>query len=236
MFDPSTDRESFWSERRWERWAPLAGILAVILWIIGIVVVESDQPDDEAPVEAIASFFEDESGRLLAGGFLFMLGSALFVYFLGSLRTRFWVAEGGAGRLTTIMFGSGVATAIFAAATQAPMIAGAITADETERAIDGGAAEVFAELGDGFFVAAETMLVVFFFASAVAILRTRAFPAWLGWVTLAFAVIAVIPWIGWAALVWGLPLWVLVVAIWMLTRETDRDARADAHRTPPAAA
>jgi hypothetical protein len=116
------------------------------------------------------------------------------------------------------------------------MIAGAITADETERAIDGGAAEVFAELGVGFFVAAETMLVVFFFASAVAILRTRAFPAWLGWVTLAFAVIAVIPWIGWAALVWGLPLWVLVVGIWMLTREADRDARADAHRTPTAPA
>jgi hypothetical protein len=237
VLDAGSDRGQFWSEERWERWAPLAGILAVALWITGIVLVEStDQPEDDAPVEAIASFFESESGQLLAGGFLFMLGSAAFIWFLGSLRARLWGSEGGSGRVTTIVFGSGVATAILAAATQAPVVAGSITAEETERALDGGAAQAFAELGDGFFVAAETMLVVFFFASALGILRTRAFPAWLGWLSLLLAVVAVVPWIGWAALVWGLPLWVLIVSIWMLTRGTDRGVRTEARRTPPAAA
>jgi MFS family permease len=225
--EPKSAREQLWSEERWERYAPLAGVLAVILWIVGIMIVESaDSPDEDAAVDAISSFFENESGQLLAGGFLFMLGSAALIWFLGSLRARFWASEGGSGRLAAIVYGSGLATAVLAAATQAPTIAGAITADETDRPIDGGAAEVFWGLSDGFFVAAETMLVVFFLAVALSILRTRSLPVWLGWLSLLLAVIAVIPWIGWAALVWGLPLFVLIAGIWMFVRPAVVETRA----------
>ena len=58
------------------------------------------------------------------------------------------------------------------------------------------------------------------------ILRTRAFPAWVGYVTAVFTVgLLVLP-IGWAFLVWGVPLWTLTMSIWVFVRE----------RRPPAPA
>jgi hypothetical protein len=220
VLDPATTaRESWYSERRWERWAPLAGVLAVVLWVVAVIIGEAGAgtPDEGAGAQAIAAFFEDNSGTLLAGSFLFMLGAAVFLWFLGSLRARFLAAD-PSGRITAIVFAAGVATAVLTAAAQAPIAGGAVAAGELERSIEPAAAEVFWDIGDGFFLAATTMLAVFFFAAFVAILRTRAFPTWFAWLSLLFAVVAVIGPIGWLALVFGLPIWTLVASVWMFMR------------------
>lgn len=215
--------DSFWSERRWERYAPLAGVLAVILWVISIFVIESaDAPGDDAGAQEIAAYFESEGGTILAGSFVFMLGTAVFIWFLGSLRARLFWAEGGAGRMTSIVFGSGLVVAAMAMGLMAPQAAGGLMAEETNAPIDPGAAQAFEALGDGFFVAAEATVVVFFLAAAVAALRTRALPVWLGWASLVLGIVAVVPWIGWAVFIWGLPLWVLVTSIWLFMRPGER--------------
>lgn len=211
--------DSFWSERRWERYACLAGVLAVILWVISVIVIESaDSPDEDAGGQAIAEYFEADSGAILAGSFIFMLGTAVFIWFLGSLRARLFRGEGGAGRVTSIVFGSGLVVAAMSMGLMAPQAAGALTADETDPSLDPGAAQAFEGLGDGFFVAAEAAVAVFFLAAAVAALRTRALPVWLGWASLVLGIAAMVPWIGWAVYIWGLPLWVLVVSIWLFVR------------------
>ena len=211
--------ESLWSERRWERYAPLAGVLAVILWVISIFVVESaDAPDEDAGAQEIAAYFESDGGTLLAGAFIFMVGTAVFIWFLASLRARLYWVEGGAGRITSIVFGSGLVVAAMSMGLMAPQAAGGLMAEETSAPIDPGAAQALEALGDGFFVAAEATVFVFFFAIAVAALRTRALPVWLGWASLVLALAALVPWIGWAVYIWGLPLWVLVVSIWLFLR------------------
>jgi hypothetical protein len=211
--------DSFWSERRWERYAPLTGVLAVILWVISVFVIESaDSPGEDAGGQEIAAYFESEGGTILAGSFIFMLGAAVFLWFLGSLRARLYGAEGGAGRMTSIVFGSGLVVAAMSLGLMAPQAAGGLTADETDPPLDPGAAQVFEGLGDGFFVAAEATVAVFFLAVGVAALRTRALPVWLGWASLVFGIAAIVPWIGWAVYIWGLPLWVLVVSLWLFLR------------------
>ena len=143
--------ESLWSERRWERYAPLAGVLAVILWVISVVVIESaDSPDEDAGGQAIAAYFESDGGTILAASFIFMVGTALFIWFLGSLRARLFWAEGGAGRVTAIVFGSGLVVAAMSMGLMAPQAAGGLMAEETEAAIDPGAAQALDALGDGF--------------------------------------------------------------------------------------
>jgi hypothetical protein len=211
--------ESFWSERRWERYAPLSGILAVILWVISVFVIESaDAPDEDAGGQEIAAYFESDGSKLLAGSFIFMVGTAVFIWFLGSLRARLFWAEGGAGRVTAIVFGSGLVVAAMSMGLMAPQAAGGLMADETDAPIDPGAAQAFDALGDGFFIAAEATVFVFFLAIAVAALRTRVLPVWLGWASLVLGILALVPWIGWAVYIWGLPLWVLVVSIWLYVR------------------
>jgi hypothetical protein len=57
-----------------------------------------------------------------------------------------------------------------------------------------------------------------FLAVGLLILRTRVLGVWLGWVSLAIALLlAIIP-IGWAGVVWAFPLWTLVTSIVLFRR------------------
>lgn len=210
--------------RAWERFAPLAGVLAVVLWVVGVILVESSgTPGDEASAQELVAYYEEDSASILAGSFVFMLGTAAFVWFLGSLRERIQWREGAGSRLAATTFGAGILTSAMMIAFVAPEAAAAFGSDQLDRALEPGAVDALALVGDGFFIGAEAALVVFFLAAGVAALRSRALPAWLGWISIVFAVAAILPWIGWAIVIWGLPLWVLVASIWMLVRPSAPD-------------
>lgn len=212
--------EGFWSERRWEPVAPLAGVIAVVLWVVSFLVLEgaADSPDQGTPEEVLA-YYEEDSGAILAGSYLFALAVPFFLWFLGSLRSLLWRAESGVARLTTVAFGSGVATAIMLLGFTVPSIAGALAVDEDEP-LSAEAAQTLWILQDGFFVAAWFTLAALFAATAIVALRTRALPRWLAWVSLVFAVAVLVPWTGWAVLIFGLPLWVLVVSVLLWRGQT----------------
>ncbi len=218
----------------WERFAPLTGVLAVVLWVVGVGIIEggTDLPDEDAGPQAFAAYYDEEGGAVLAGAFVFMLGSAFFLWFLASLRARIQWAEGGVGRIASIVFAAGIATAAMSLAFMAPEAAAAFASEEIEGGLDPAAAQALGTLGDGFFIAAEAATAVFFLAAAVAGLRTRAFPVGLAWAGLVLGVAALVPWIGWAAFIWGLPLWVLIASVWMFMRP---GGRAPAETTPAVA-
>lgn len=198
---------------------PVGGVLALVLWIVGIVIIESaGAPDEDAAAQVLATYYEENADSILAGSFLFMLGAAVFVWFLGGVRERVARAEAGrgSGRLATAVFGAGLLTAAMAMAFVAPEAAAAFGADQIDRGLEPAAAEALSVLGDGFFIAAEASVAIFFLAVALAAVRLRAFPVWLGWLSLVLGVAALLPWVGWAALIWGLPLWVLLVCVWVV--------------------
>jgi hypothetical protein len=203
--------------RRWERFAPLTGVVAVVFWVIGVLIneVAGDSPDDDAPAEEFAAYFEDETGSIYGGFFFFGLGTLFFLWFLGSLRAALARAEGGVARLASLAFAAGVGTAIFIFGFVAPELAGAIAADNSDRDLSPQTAEALFHIGVGFFAAAEFIAVVLLVATAVLILRTRIFPVWLAWANIVLAIGLLIFPIGWAVLIFGLPLWVLVVS-WLL--------------------
>jgi hypothetical protein len=213
-------RERWYSERRWARSAPLAGVVAVILWVIGVAIAEAGAgaPDEDAGTQEFARYFNEDGGAILAGAFLFMIGSAVFLWFLGSLRARIQRLEGDVGRIASIVFAAGIATAVMSMAMMAPEAAGAFAADQIDAGIDGAAGQALWILSDGFFIAAEATTAVFFLAAGLAGLRTRAIPVWLAWPSLVLGVGAFVPWVGWAVFIWGLPLWVLIAATWMYVR------------------
>ena len=57
--------------------------------------------------------------------------------------------------------------------------------------------------------------------TAIVVLRTKVFPAWVAWLSLLIAVVLWIGPIGWAALIFAFPIWVLIVSTYLL-----RGARA----------
>ena len=206
---------------RWERLAVLTGVVAVALWIAGVFVIESVSPEDENSPEQLLAYYDDDGTTLLVGVFLFALGTVFFVWFLGSLRAAFLAGEGMPGRVTAIAFAGGVGKAVFDLGVVGGTAAGAIGADED---LTPEAAQAIFWMDDAFFVGAEFMGLVFMAASALLVFRTRVLPVWMGWLALVIAIgLLVVP-IGWAFLLFGLPLWVLLASL-LLWRAAPAPAR-----------
>jgi hypothetical protein len=205
---------------RWERLAPLTGIAAVVFWVVGIIIIEGagDTPDDDAPASAIASYFESEEGSIYLGGLALFIGSLLLIWFAGSLRAAVAELETGVVRLASIVFGAAVLKAVFDIAFFAPQIAGAFGANERDAPLEPAAAQALWIVGDGFFVAAEYAAALLLVATAVAALRTGVLPRWLAWISLLLALVLLIPPIGWAGLIFGFPLWLIVVSVLLYRR------------------
>jgi hypothetical protein len=206
-----------------ERYAPLAGALAVVLWVVGIIIGES-AVDDGNPATLLASY-RDEEGQILLGGFLWLLGTFFFFWFLGSLRSRLRVAEGGVARLTSVAYAGGVAAAIFGLAMPGPDMSAAI-ADGAD--LSAPAATAINVIADVFFIGAEMSAAVLL--AAVGLLALRgAFPRWVGWVSLFIALVLIVLPIGWAGLIFAFPLWTLLMA-YLLWRNAPRTDMAEADR------
>ena len=86
------------------------------LWVIGTIVRET-AVEMKSPATLLDSY-RTEEGSVLLGGFVWLLGTFFFFWFLGSLRARLAAAEGGVQRLTALAFGGGVAAAAFGFAWQ----------------------------------------------------------------------------------------------------------------------
>jgi hypothetical protein len=194
---------------RWERLAALAGVVAVVLWVIGTFVA-GEVPDE--PTEVLRRFQDDE-GRILAGGFIFELGALFFLIFVGALRLRLFTAEGPTGLLTAIAFGAGLAVGIFLLALPGGEMSAAINSDD----LDPSSALALANVADIFFIGAELSAALLLVATGLLILRYGPMPRWLAWVSFVIALWLLIPPIGWAGLLVGLPLWTLAVSVllWM---------------------
>ena len=80
---------------RWDRFAPLTGIWAVLFWVLGVVVLEgvAGTPADDTP-EAILAFFEGEENGIYLGSIFFFVGSAILIWWAGALRASIAAAGG----------------------------------------------------------------------------------------------------------------------------------------------
>jgi hypothetical protein len=200
---------------RWEeRLAPFDAIAAVAFWIAGVLVLQgpADQPDQDASPARALAFFKLEDGAILLGTFLFLVGTLFFFWFLGLVRTRLVGAEGGSHRLSSVAFAAGVATAICLLLMPAVHAAGAIN----NESLTADAAQVYLGINVAFFYAAELSAAVFLLAIGLVSLAGQPFPRWLAWASLVLAVWLAIPPIGWAALLWGFPLWLIGVSFAVL--------------------
>jgi hypothetical protein len=193
----------------WEQLAALAGVVAVAFWIVSVAVLEStDSPSEDSPAEILA-WYQGDSNTILAAGFLFELGSVFFLVFLAVLRHRLWWVEGGTGLLSTLAFAAGVGTALFSMALPAGDMAAALAEDD----LAPEAAQTFATLDTLFFIGAEFSAAVLVASVGLLALRTRVLPVALAWFSFLLALLLLIPPIGWAGLIFGMPIWILIVAV-----------------------
>lgn len=201
---------------RWERWSALAGVLFVVLLVIG-VAMSGDTGDTPDKVRA---YYEEGGNRAkeIAAYFLIAAAGLAFVSFLGTLREMLVRAEGGPGTLSALVFGPGVAFVSLLLAGSAVSRAPAALAETADFTLDPNTAEMFDAAGYLTIVAGMMIASVLVLSASTAALRTGVLPAWLGWAGLIIAVamlfsIFFVPILAFLAWVLAVSL-VLTVAAW----------------------
>lgn len=180
------------NETRWERWGAASGFAVLAVGAAG-AAFERGAPNVGAPVEEVVASFADNRGALLAQSLLFVLSAGIFLWFLGSLRGFLLRAEGGTGRLSTVAFGAGLVGIGINMLVQAPQSALAMASN---RQVEPGLAGMISDLGYALSTIAYVPVAVMLIAVAVVSFRHKAFPAWLGWLSVVGATVHLVASLG----------------------------------------
>jgi hypothetical protein len=193
--------------RKTERWTNWTGVAAVVLWVIGAVVGSTGAPSESASEAEWLAHVETHATSILAGGWIWMAGWVAFLCFAIVLRERLAAAEGGSRTFANAAFLGSVLVGALMMLTPGGEIAAAITAQEQE--ISASAVAALRLVGEAFISAATLAATLLMLASGAVVLRSRILPKAWAWLSFALAGVLLIPPVGWAALLLGLPLWVI---------------------------
>jgi hypothetical protein len=220
-----------------EQLAPLSGVAFAVLGIGGTMIAAPGEPDFVGPPDEWARYYMRHDGDIIFGGMVLLLAVFALVWFLGSVRRVLRDAEGGDGRVSSIGFAGGLIGAAMLLGSAATTMVAALRVDE-QGTISAELATVMGDLSSILFgLAAPLALGVLVAASAVVGFRHAALPPWLSWTSSALAVVMVIPFVSWAAML-VFPLWAGTVSVLIYLRETApaRAARKSLLQAPVPAA
>jgi preprotein translocase subunit YajC len=170
---------------KWERYGAAAGLLFVVLVVVGSLISGAPPSPDDS-IREIAEYYDDHTGSIKAGAFLTGLATIAFLWFLGSLWSTLRRSE-DTRRLATIATGGGIVgliTAVTSIALNAT-VAIAIGSTGATQSVNPKFIYLLAGTVAGMGNFGIAVLVA---ATGVAALRTGVFPAPFGWASLLLAV------------------------------------------------
>ncbi len=199
---------------RLERLAPLTGAVTVVLMIVGTVLIGAYDylPSADRAVE----IFSDNPTQVIVASYLGLVSAFTLIWFAGSLSSALREREGGAGRLSMVAFGGGVASGVALAAGYSVLVTAGVRAGAPGGISPVGAVTLYDLYGSILGQMFAITMAAFIGASAVVSLRTGMFPAWFGWVSTLIAFGLLSP-IGYLVLVLT-PVWLLGVSISLYRR------------------
>jgi hypothetical protein len=201
------------------RWASLGGVLYVVLFVIGVIVMSSGQPGSKASPAKVIAYYSKSSHRdkINIGWIIAGLGVFFFLWFLGALRQTIRRLEGGDGFLTAVTTIGGAIYATLALAALALSAGIKTMSDDTFHhtvypglihAADDASYMIHATGGAG----ASAMI----FAATIAGMRARSIPGWAGWLGILAGLFALFSIIFFPQAAIGI--WILVVSGGMFIR------------------
>jgi hypothetical protein len=205
-----------------ERWAPLGGIIFVILMVIGTGLL-GDHPDPDAPEQEIADYLSDSGNhtRNIIGTYAWVLGGVGFLWFLAHLRGVLRSAEGGTGILSNLGFGAGLifTTLLMASSAAISAVPSAVEFRDAPD-IDPDFVRILPQLGYGMLLfGGGFTAIILVLTTSIVTLQTGVFPQWLAWLgfVAAFALLFAIIFLPMVAFL----IWVLVVSVVLLTQRAE---------------
>jgi hypothetical protein len=171
----------------WERWAGVAGIAFVVLYVIGFAV-GGEPPDTDA---AITARYADSGERALelAAFFLIAAAALALVLFVSGARRLLARDEGQQRTLAALAYAGGVVCAALVLVGNAVSRTTAFASDDDLFTLDPDMQRMFESAGFLLFVSAAFAAILLVAAVSVGGLRYGILPRWLGWAGIAVAVL-----------------------------------------------
>lgn len=200
------------------RWAPLGGILYVILFVVGTIVLFSGSPGGDASPAKVIQWYSDSGhrDRVNIGWILIGLGVFFLLWFIAALRRAVHRID-GEGILTTVVTIGGTIYAALAFG------AAALNAGIRTMSDDTFQHRVFPELihaaDDAGYVMHATggaALGAMIIAASLALMGAAVWPKWAGWVGVAVGILAIGSIFFFTQFVFLL--WILIVSLVMFMR------------------
>jgi hypothetical protein len=206
------------------RWASLGGVLYVVLFVIGVILLYSGAPDSGSSPSRIIAYYSSSShrDRINFGWIVAGLGIFFFLWFLAALRQAIRRLEGGDGFLTTLTTIGGAIYAALAFVALALNVGVRTMSDDTFHhtvypglihAADDASYMIHATGGAG----AGAMII----AASVAAMRARAVPTWAGWLGIVAGILGIFSILFFTQAAIGI--WILVVSGGMFLRSMSGD-------------
>jgi hypothetical protein len=175
------------------RWGALGGVLYVVLFIVGTILLYSGSPDSDSPPAKIIAYYSDSGhrDRISVGWIVAGLGVFFFLWFLSALRRAVRRWEGEDGYLTALSTIGGAVYAALAFAALAVNMGIRTMSDDTYHhtvypglmhAADDAAYILHATGGAG----ASAMII----AASLAAMRAGVVRSWVGWLGIAAGILA----------------------------------------------
>jgi hypothetical protein len=173
----------------WRQYAGLSGIIGVILFVIGVLMI-GDAPTIDDSVADVRSFYVDNQSKVLWGNFAIGIGVIMFLLpFTVGLRQRLAEAEGNGGPWAMLAFIAVLFWLLLGGAASSASGALALGIDKIE---GDGPVRVLQYLDFAGFSSNGLVLTPFFLALGFVIMQTKVFWGWLAYLSLVLAVVSFI--------------------------------------------
>jgi hypothetical protein len=201
------------------RWATLAGVVYVVLFAIGVILLFGNAPDTSSAPSKIIAYYS-QSGhrdRVNFGWLISGVGIFFFLWFLSALRQTIRRLEGDDGFLTGLTaIGGGIYAALSLAAIAVETGIRTMSDDTYHHQVYPGLIHAADDASWLLHASGGAGLATMIIAASVAALRAAAVPRWAGWLgvvagILSLGLLMFFPWFVAA-------LWILIVSIGMFAR------------------
>lgn len=191
------------------RWAPLTGIVYVVLFIVGIILVDGGRPDADAPPSKVIPYYQHGShrDRVHLGTLLVLIGVFFLIWFVGALRelVRSYAGDGILATVTGV--GGGVYAALTLAGVSVEDAIYTMSDDTYHHEVYPGLIHAANDLGYTLHSLGGVAIGAMIVAVSLAALRARALPTWLGWLSVFAGIVSIF---AFAFFPW------FVIAIWLI--------------------
>jgi hypothetical protein len=191
---------------RWERLAPLTGVVFVVIVVVSFSIGGST-PEEDDPANKVQAFYVAHHDKQSALALLVAIAIPFLLFFSSTLRHHLR-RVGGTGQLANAAFAGGILAAAGFGLVSSVHLA---VSNAGEHATTISAIPTLNVLDNNDFIPAAAGAAVLVFSAGLAVVRHGGLPKWLGWIGIVIGIVAFTPAGFFAFLAAGL--WILIASI-----------------------